>query len=624
MDVKYLSKRLPCLFSPLRMKRPLVILALMLGGINASQAQLNDTFELGEVLVQDNRFPVKFSESMRNITIITSKEIAAMPSTSVQEVLSYVTSLDVRQRGAGGGQADISLRGGSFDQCLILIDGVKFSDPQTGHHMMNIPILPQDIERIEILRGSASRIFGQNGFSGAVNIVTKKEYQKSINAEISTGQYASGNAQISISNENKKGWGNRLSLGYSSSAGYQENRDFTNLQGLYQSRYQLSNHSQIRLLAGIQQKAFGAQYFYTPPVAKYKEYEETLAAFGTLSGQFTKLANLTINLNWRRHQDEFRLWRDSTERGVNKHVSYVYSFDANIYEKWKYGISSLGIDIRNEQILSSALDTHDRSIAAVFLEHQFPKQKTLNAVIGTNISYITGYGWVAYPGAEVGIRINSMLKTNLSIGRSYRVPTFTDLYYTDGGPTSLGNAKLKPEEAWTYEAGLVFQLGNFFLQSSYFLRDASTLIDWQKENPNDKTWLAMNIIGTQTNGIEAQATYKFKTPLIKQAKLAYTYLTSSRIETVNTSRYVYDYLKNQIVASIELAYTSHIGQSIYYRYMERIGYPTAHVVDTRLRYHHTNWSAWLQWENITQTQYFQVRNVPMPQTWVRVGLSVSL
>jgi len=233
------------------MKRPLVVLAVMFGAYISSQAQMNDTFQLGEVLIQDNRYPVKFSESMRNITVISADEIKAMPATNVQEILSYVTGVDVRQRGAGGGQADISIRGGSFDQCLILIDGVKFSDPQTGHHMMNIPLLPKVIERIEVLRGSASRIFGQNGFSGAINIVTKKSYQKKLNAALSYGQYNSPNANISASFDTKKNWGNRLSIGYASSAGYEDNRDFTTIQGLYQSRYQLSNQSQISLLAGI-------------------------------------------------------------------------------------------------------------------------------------------------------------------------------------------------------------------------------------------------------------------------------------------------------------------------------------------------------------------------------------
>jgi len=150
------------------------------------------------------------------------------------------------------------------------------------------------------------------------------------------------------------------------------------------------------------------------------------------------------------------------------------------------------------------------------------------------------------------------------------------------------------------------------------------LIDWQKDSPTDKTWLAMNVSGTQTQGIEAQLTYKPKLPIIKAGRLAYTYITSSKIEKDNTSRYVYDYLPNQLIASVDLAYSKHISHSIYYRYMERIGYPTAHVIDTRIRYNQKNWSAWLQWDNLTQSTYYQVRFVQMPNTWARLGLSISL
>ncbi|HCS20670.1 MAG TPA: hypothetical protein DIW47_08955 [Bacteroidetes bacterium] len=604
------------------MKRSVLIFALF--ATLHAQSQMADTVQLDEILVQDNRYPVKFAETMRAITVITAKEIASMPALTVQDILSYSASVDIRQRGVNGGQADISIRGGSFDQCLLLIDGVKFSDPQTGHHMMNIPVLVQDIERIEILRGSASRIFGQNGFSGAINIITKKDFKKKLSAELSGGHYAYRSGHIALSGVSKKKWGHRISLGHTATDGYTDNLDLNSFQGLYQSSMPLGKESQLRFMAGMQQKAFGAQYFYTPPAAKFREYEKTLAAFGTLSGQFTRLANLTVNLNWRRHEDEFRLWRDSTHKGVNNHVSYVYSLDANLFKQWKYGVSSLGIDLRSEQILSTALDTHQRNISAFFIEHRLPKHKVFSAVIGTNISFISGYGWVAYPGADLGIRLSALLRLKFSVGRSFRVPTFTDLYYKDGGPSSLGNPNLKPEEAWTYEGGLALVMQNFRASATGFVRDASSLIDWQKTNPTDLTWMAVNVEGITTKGIETDLSYTLKKALISQVRLAYTYMETDQIETSQVSRYVYDYLKHQVVSSIQINYTKQLSQTFYYRFMERVSYPAAHVLDTRLNFQSTTWGAWLQWENLTQTSYYQLRNVPMPKTWVRMGISLRL
>lgn len=601
-----------------------ILFILALGSALSSLAQLQDTLHLNEVIVRDSRYPVKFSESMRNITLITSTEIANMPALTLQEILSYSGSVDIRQRGNGGGQSDISIRGGTFDQCLVLIDGVKFSDPQTGHHMMNLPVLPQDIERIEILRGPASRIFGQNGFSGAINIITKKEYSKRIEAELNAGQYRSAGGYLALSGALKNEWGHRLSLAYTGTDGFMENRDLKSMQGSYQSSLPLGSTGQLRFMAGVQQKEFGALYFYTPPAAKFREYEKTLAAFGTLTGQFSKLANLTINLNWRRHEDEFRLWRDSSHKGVNQHVSGVYSFDANVYEKWKLGTTSLGIDLRHEQIQSTALDTHQRNIVGFFLEHRFPKHKVFNAVIGTNISFVSGYGWIAYPGADLGIRLSALFGLTFSVGRSYRVPTFTDLYYMDGGPSSLGNPNLKPEEAWTYEGGLTFQTPFFRANVTCFVRDAHSLIDWQKANPADLTWMAVNVNGTRTSGLESEVIYRFTTPLLRQFRVAYTYLHTDQMESDQVSRYVYDYLRHQVIASLNLSYGKKFSHTFYYRFMERVSYPSAHIADTRISYQSARWGAWIQWENLTGTRYFQVRNVPMPDRWIRLGITLRL
>lgn len=604
-------------------KRLLIAAGTSLVSLSA-YTQTNDTLQLNEITVRDGRSPVKFKESLRSITVLTAEDLKSMPAMTVQEVLSYVHSVDIRQRGPGGAQADISIRGGTFDQCLVLIDGVKFSDPQTGHHMMNLPIQVQDIERIEVLRGSASRIFGQNGFSGAINIVTKKDFRKQLTAEISAGEYESGSLLLSASYLTRSGWGSRLTTSLSGSNGYQDNRDLRVYDLLYQGHYQTRRNSEFGFTGGMQQKAFGAQYFYTAPASKFREYEETRLFFGTLSGKFSRYANLHINLNWRRHDDEFRLWRDSLHKGVNTHLSDVYSLDANISGKSILGISSFGAELRREEIASSNLGRRYREIAGFFFEQRAPAHKTFSAVIGTNVSYISGYGWVAYPGAEMGARLNSFFRAYGSIGRSFRVPTFTDLYYTDAGPSSLGNPGLKPESAWTWEAGLKFDYGSWKANGTYFLRQAQSLIDWQKTAPADLTWYAVNVNGMATRGMEFEVLYQSSLPILQHIRLGYTALQSDPIETPAVSRYVYDYLRHQVSAGVRLKYGQRFIQQVQYRYLERIGYPLAHVLDSRVSYTSTTWSAWVQYENITGTTYFQLRNVPMPEHWLRVGLKVKL
>ena len=128
---------------------------------------------LSEVIVSSTRIDLPFSKNSRTIQLITSEQIKQSGVTNVADLLLLVSGVDVRRRGTSGMQADLYIRGGSFDQTLLLIDGIKVEDAQTGHHTMNLALPIEVIERIEIIKGPAARIFGQNAFTGAINIVTK-------------------------------------------------------------------------------------------------------------------------------------------------------------------------------------------------------------------------------------------------------------------------------------------------------------------------------------------------------------------------------------------------------------------------------------------------------------------
>lgn len=588
-----------------------------------ANGQITDTLLLNEVKVQDSRYPAKFSETARNMTVLLPEEIKSMPVLSVQDVLSYLNSVDIRQRGVGGVQADVSMRGGNFDQCLILIDGVKMTDPQTGHHLLNLPINPADIERIEVLRGPGSRIFGQNAFAGTINIITKKDYSKSANASFMAGDFGTYQYGAGASFQTKKGFGNRISINRTQSAGYGPNLDFNINQALYQGRYLLESGAYLSAMAGYQSKNFGAQNFYTPPVAKFKEYEETQTIFATLSGQFIKAKNLRVNLNWRQHGDEFRLWRDSLHKGINFHTTNVFSVDANMYHQSKLGTTSWGGEFRIENIESSNLGNRNRNIGGLFFEHRFSKFNNINAVIGTNLSYISGYGWIPFPGADVSYDLIKNVKVYASVGRSYRVPTFTDLYYTDAGPSSLGNSSLAPESAWTYEGGFKYNKNRFAFSANYFIRDAETLIDWQKEQAS-QPWMAVNVSNVSTQGIETELNYQPKSDWVKRVRIAYSFIDVSKIKTPLTSRYVYDYLKSQLILSTEFAYGKRITHGIFYRYQERASYPSAHLLDTRVNVQiQKHLSGFVMIENITNTKYYGSTYVQMPTRWLRVGGTVK-
>ena len=136
--------------------------------------------ELDSIIINSTRISIPFKKNSRTINIITAKDIKNSAATNVADLLQQVAGVDIRRRGTGGGQSDLYIRGGGFDQTLLLIDGIKMDDAQTGHHTMNAVLPIEVIERIEIIKGPAARIFGQNAFTGAINIVTKKRLKNKV------------------------------------------------------------------------------------------------------------------------------------------------------------------------------------------------------------------------------------------------------------------------------------------------------------------------------------------------------------------------------------------------------------------------------------------------------------
>ena len=141
--------------------------------VEQTQQSASTQVDLDEVEVTASRAPIALNQATKIVTVIPAQEIAAAPVTSIQDLLEYAAGVDVRQRGEGGTQADISIRGGTFDQIAVLLNGINLSNPQTGHYSFDIPVNLSDIERIEVISGPSSRVFGASAFAGAINIITK-------------------------------------------------------------------------------------------------------------------------------------------------------------------------------------------------------------------------------------------------------------------------------------------------------------------------------------------------------------------------------------------------------------------------------------------------------------------
>ncbi|MBN1250893.1 MAG: TonB-dependent receptor, partial [Bacteroidales bacterium] len=235
-----------------------------------------DTIKIDEIKVSAYRSPILFSEASRTITIINKNEISSSPASSFSEILKMNTNVDIRERGVYGTQSDINLRGGSFSQNLILINGIRFNDSQTGHFQLNLPIEINDIERIEILKGSGSRVFGNNAFSGAINIITSNENTQNLKLSLFTGENQLFGGYIS-SNFSIKNYSNYISISKKISDGYKENTDF-DISNIFYSGNLKFNSSSIQFQTGYLDKSFGANSFYTPVYPNQFEQNKTTFA----------------------------------------------------------------------------------------------------------------------------------------------------------------------------------------------------------------------------------------------------------------------------------------------------------------------------------------------------------
>ena len=249
-------------------------------------------------------------------------------------------------------QADLYIRGGGFDQTLLLIDGIKVEDAQTGHHTMNMALPLDVIERIEIIKGPAARVFGQNAFTGAINIVTKKNIENTVSANIETGSFGqlNGNITAGVDLENSS---HIVHIGRVTSEGYRLNSDYDNSNYFIKSTFN-EDKQPIQMIATFMERKFGAQNFYTPPSRGFTEYEETQNSLLAFTTTFTK-GNLKIKprVYWRRNQDEFLLRREDPSFFRNFHVSNKVGAEANASYTSNLGVTGFGLDLAKVDLRSN-------------------------------------------------------------------------------------------------------------------------------------------------------------------------------------------------------------------------------------------------------------------------------
>ncbi len=617
------------------MNRFQLLFNLLLINSIPAYSQVDTTIVMSDLVISGNRISTPFSEASRNVQIITSEDIRRNPIQSIPEILSYSPGLDIRQRGPMGVQSDIGIRGGTFEQTLILLNGIKLTDPQTGHHVMNIPIPLDNIQQIEILKGPGARIYGQNAFAGAVNFITKAPEIRKVGFRAYGGSFGSygGNLSLSLPLGNYKQY---ISLSRDASDGYRHNTDYGVNNIFYQSELPAKN-GKYELIFGLTDRRFGANGFYASP--DYTEqYEEVRTSITSLSYN-SELNNFRIKprIYWRWNQDKYLFIRENPGVYQNLHKTNTFGAEINSSYKSDLGITGFGIELRKETIngdwvrggndTKSNLDGFYRDNFGIYIDHKLKIGSRFDMTPGIYVNWYSDFGWNAFPGIDMGYNINDKIRLYGNAGKSYRIPTFYDQYYSS--PIEEGNPKLKPEDAVTYEIGLRYLNKGFSFEGNYFVRDANQLIDWVY-NPVDSIWRSQNFQNVMTIGVELALNLNFNELIdadypVYSVGLSYNYLDQNVDEVENIqSRYALEHVRNQVIFSIHHKIFGKLKNSFKARYVDRIEQESYMLIDDRIYYEQNEkLMLFLEASNLTDQIYTEVMT-PMPGRWFRGGITLNV
>ena len=564
------------------------------------------------VIVTGTYEPAPLQASDRTVNVIDTGE-SPLLFRNWADALRLDPSVDLQQR-APGTQADLSIRGSSFGQTLVLVDGIRINDAQSGHHNLDLPIPFESVERIEVLHGSGSTSYGADAVGGAVNFITARPVQSEFRIGAAAGNYG-GNSQNGSAALLGSNWSEQLAFTRDFSSGFMPDRDYRNFAASSETRFK-SALGNGNLLLGLSDRPFGANQFY----GNFNSWERTKGWFLAASQQIASSTQLVFA--YRRHTDEFILLRDHPEVYENNHITQ--SWQGAIRARYKISENNrlyYGTEIFEDAIDSNNLGSHSRTRGAGYVDFDARALRRWSVSGGMREEFFSGSLTQFTPELTTGFAISSSLRLKGSISRAFRLPSYTDLYYHD--PANVGNPNLRPETAVGYEGGVEWTSGSRWAGSAtVFQRREHDVIDYVRAN-SASLWQAVNIEDINFTGFEGVMRARLANS--QSLALAYTGLYGAQQSLAGLqSQYVFNYPTNQVTAnwlgSMPHAINFRVRAGMTQRYRTD-PYPLVEMALTR-DFHRAQ--PYAQISNLTNTGYEEIQGVRMPGRSYVVGVQVRL
>jgi len=603
-----------------------IILNIIFILIFASPAFCAEAHTLEKIVVKSDRDVSRDISFKSNYSqeLISSSAIEQKSTDSLIDVFNDVSGLDLRSRSPFGIQADLSLRGSTYEEVGVLVDGINVMDPQTGHHNLDIPLTTFDVERVEVVKEGSSSIFGQGALAGSANFVTKKPTKRSLNLETLFGENALFGQGFSFSLP-AQNLSSRVSFDHKIAKAARPNTDFESKTATLYLNKDLDALA-FDTLFGYQKKDFGADSFYSNLFAEEEEHTETFFARSGLDAKLS-LGTLKEDLFFRKHRDKFILRRNNPT-SVNYHTTYVYGLNSAFSLPTEFGDILLGIDAGRDEIYSSNVGKHTRIHEAGFTGFNGPIGEKFTADLKLRLDHYQKWDYEESFNFGLGYAlIDDRLKLKGSLAHAFRIPTFTELYYSDAA--NIGNPNLKTEKSDSFQLGLDFKEKTLDLSLEGFYRRGRDLIDWTRTSSAD-AWQATNLGRTDFRGIEFKAGLKpqlnFPGLHLEKIAFSYDYTDADRKTSGFFSKYALDILKHQYILDIDSSFfTLNINWQLSYqqRYYGETYFVGSIYIGKKMRYKDIVLEPFVKIDNFSDTDYSEVSGVVEPGRWIKGGLKFS-
>jgi len=569
------------------------------------------------VVVTGAARPVELGSVTRVMTVITREQIARLPVQSVADVLRLASSIDVRMRGVRGVQSDFAVRGANFGQMLVLVDGVRLNDAQSGHHNGDIPVPLDAVERIEVLYGPGSSLFGADAFGGTVNVITRRVVdQPSLIVQGGSFGLAAGRGQIGFERGSVR---EALAVSADRSSGFMYDRDFKTTT----VRSRTSLRDATNLSVSYLWKEFGANNFYGGNAPSREWTNQTLVAvdhrFADVSGW-----SPTATASYRTHGDRFLFNQVQPQLSDNRHRTHaVLAAVSGARRLGGLGTLTIGAEGGGDWIRSTNLGDHSTARVSGFGEwrQEIGRRTQIDGTLRVDRYNEFGTSW--NPSAGIGWWPSSMLRLRASAGRAFRVPTFTERYYSD--PANLAREEVGPETAWAGEGGADLLLsGGWIVQATVFGRADEDVIDWLRPTTVDR-WQTYNIRNVDTLGVELGVRRTFSSGAMMLAE--YTALDVQAAAVNQLSKYVLDYAPHSFVAAATFPLPAGFSAAPRLEYRRRsrtTGTFDYVLLDARIgKRIGRNLELFVDGANLLDESYQEIAGVAMPGATLAVSLVVG-